>query len=106
MSMTEILNELPQLDDGERQAILQRLLALDATRSLVETPEMVAAIDAGIESFNHGRGVPLEEARQRLGAGAPSPIGALSFAREHGLEEGSTDVWMKMLRQGEEDRWI
>jgi len=29
MSMTEILNELPQLDDGERQTLLQRLLTLE-----------------------------------------------------------------------------
>ena len=29
MSVTEILNELPQLDNGERQTLLQRLLTLE-----------------------------------------------------------------------------
>ena len=66
MSMTDILNELPRLDDIERQTILRRLVALDAGLELEETPEMLAAIDAGIESLEAGRGVPMEEARQRL----------------------------------------
>ena len=66
MSMTDILNELPRLDDIERQTILRRLVALDAGLELEETPEMLAAIDAGIESMEAERGVPLEEARQRL----------------------------------------
>jgi bifunctional DNA-binding transcriptional regulator/antitoxin component of YhaV-PrlF toxin-antitoxin module len=33
----------------------------------------------------------------------PDPIGALGFAKEHGLETMPTEVWMKMLRAGEED---
>lgn len=66
MSMTDILNELPRLDDIERQTILRRLVALDAGLELEESPEMLAAIDAGIESMEPERGVPLEEARQRL----------------------------------------
>lgn len=66
MSMSEILDELPRLDDIERQTILRRLVALDAALDLEETPEMLAAIDAGVESLEAGRGVPLEEARQRL----------------------------------------
>ena len=31
------------------------------------------------------------------------PMAALNFAREHGLEEGSTADWMKRLRDGDED---
>ena len=32
-----------------------------------------------------------------------NPMAALNFAREHGLEEGSTADWIKRLRDGEED---
>ena len=34
---------------------------------------------------------------------APDPMAALHFAREHGLEEGSSDAWLAELRAGEED---
>lgn len=30
-------------------------------------------------------------------------VAALGFARQHGLEEGSSDVWLKELRMGKED---
>jgi hypothetical protein len=33
----------------------------------------------------------------------PDPVGALNFAKEHGLETMGTDEWMRMLREGEED---
>lgn len=33
----------------------------------------------------------------------PDPIGALNFAKEHGLETMPTDEWMKILREGEAD---
>lgn len=66
MSMTEILDELSRLSDGERQAILRRLVQLDAGLEIDETPEMLAAIDAGVRSLETTPGVPLEEARQRL----------------------------------------
>jgi hypothetical protein len=33
----------------------------------------------------------------------PDPLAALRFARENGLEEGSSDAWMAELREGEED---
>jgi len=66
MSMTEILDELPQLSDGERQTILRRLIQLDAGPELDGTPEMIASIDAGIRSMESGPGVPLEEARRRI----------------------------------------
>ena len=32
----------------------------------------------------------------------PDPLSALGFARQHGLEEGSTDVYLRELRTGEE----
>ena len=53
-------------DDGERQTILRRLVLLDAGLEIDETPEMLAAIDAGIASMDTGPGVTIEEARQRL----------------------------------------
>ena len=66
MSMTEILDELPRLDDGERQTILRRLVLLDAGLEIDETPEMLAAIDAGIASMETGPGATIDEAHQRL----------------------------------------
>ena len=64
--MTEILEELPRLGHSERQAILRRLIELDAGIDIEETPEMLAAIDAGISSLETGSGVPLEQAHQRI----------------------------------------
>jgi hypothetical protein len=66
MSMTEILDELPSLSDSERRTILHRLAELDPGIVLDETPEMLAAIDAGIRSMESCPGVPLAEARQRI----------------------------------------
>jgi predicted transcriptional regulator len=66
-SKTCCTHELPRLSDGERQKILRRLVRLDAGLNIDETPEMLAAIDAGMRSIETGPGVPLEEARQRLG---------------------------------------
>ena len=64
--MTEILEELPRLGHGERQAILRRLIELDAGIDIEETPQMLVAIDADVSSLETGSGVPLEEARQRI----------------------------------------
>ena len=66
MSMTEILEELPRLSDGERQIILRQLIQFDAGLDTEETPEMIASIDAGIRSMETGPGVLLEEARRRV----------------------------------------
>ena len=66
MSMTEILEELPRLSDGERQIILRQLIQFDAGLEVDETPEMLASIDAGVRSMETGPGVPLEEARWRI----------------------------------------
>lgn len=64
--MTEILEELPRLQDAERQVIFRRLMELDAGVDIEETPEMLAAIDEGIESLKTGPGISLDEARQRI----------------------------------------
>jgi predicted transcriptional regulator len=66
MSTAEILDELPRLSDDERETILHRLIQLDAGAELEETPEMLAAIDAGIQSLESGSGVSIDEARQRI----------------------------------------
>ncbi len=66
MSMNEILEEIPRLSANEREVLLHRLVEIDASADLEETPEMLAAIDAGIRSIETGRGVPLEEARRCL----------------------------------------
>jgi hypothetical protein len=67
MSMNEILAEIPRLSASEREALLRRLVELEPGADIEETPEMLAAIDAGIRSLETGPGVPLEEARRRLG---------------------------------------
>ena len=36
----------------------------------------------------------------------PDPIAALSFARQHGLEEGSSDEYLRNLRAGETDEGV
>lgn len=66
VSVTEILEELPRLADAEREAIFRRLIELDVKGVIEESPEMLAAIDAGIRSMETGPGVPLEEVRQRI----------------------------------------
>ena len=66
MSMSEILDELPRLDEGERRTILHRVTELDPGIVLDETPEMLAAIDAGIRSMESDPGVPLAEAHRRI----------------------------------------
>lgn len=33
----------------------------------------------------------------------PDPLSALGFARRHGLDEGSADVYLRELRTGEEN---
>lgn len=50
--------------------------------------------------------VSATECRLFVSVGAkrkPDPIGALSFARRHGLEIMRTEEWMKILREGEEE---
>ena len=64
MGMTEILDELPRLSDGDRQTIWRHQIQLDAGLEIDETPEKVAAIDDGVRSMESSPGVPLEEARR------------------------------------------
>ena len=66
MSLTEIMEELPRLDDSARRTILRRLVELDSGVGIDESPEMLAAIDEGIRSIEAGAGVPIDDARQRL----------------------------------------
>jgi hypothetical protein len=66
MSVREILEELPRLDPGERQAVLRRLMEIDPALEVEETPEMLAAIDEAVRSFDADKGVGIEEARRRV----------------------------------------
>lgn len=66
MSIREILEELPRLDASERQTVLRRLIEIDPTLEVEETPEMLAAIDEAVSSFDADKGVGIEEARRRL----------------------------------------
>jgi hypothetical protein len=65
MSTTEILEELPRLAREEREKIRQRLEEIEL-EEMNETPEMLAAIDAGRRSIREGKVVSLEEARRRM----------------------------------------
>lgn len=64
--MIEILDELPRLGTEEREAILLRLIEIDRTTGSEETPEMLAAIDAGLRSMEIDQGVPIEDVRRRI----------------------------------------
>ena len=66
MSVREILEELPRLDANERQTILRRLIEIDPALEVEETPEMLAAIDEAVGSFDAEKGVGIEEARRRV----------------------------------------
>ena len=66
MSVREILEELPRLDASERQTVLRRLIEIDPALEIEETPEMLAAIDEAVESFDADKGVGIEEARRRV----------------------------------------
>ena len=66
MSIRKILDELPRLDASERQTVLRRLIEIDPALELEETPEMLAAIDEAVGSFDADKGVGIEEARRRV----------------------------------------
>ncbi len=63
MSTAEILDELPRLARDEREKVWQRLEEIELAE-IEETPEMLAAIDAGRKSIRAGKGVSIEEARR------------------------------------------
>jgi len=62
MSIAEILEELPKLQSQERHLLFERLEALEDDQ-LQETPEMLAAIDAGRQSLREGRTYTPNEVR-------------------------------------------
>lgn len=66
MSVREILDELPRLDASERRTVLRRLIEIDPALEVGETPEMLAAIDEAVRSFDADKGVGIEEARRRV----------------------------------------
>jgi predicted transcriptional regulator len=65
MSTMEILEELPRLAREEREKVWQRLEEIELGE-LDETPEQLAAIDAGRRSVNGGKVVNVEAARSRI----------------------------------------
>ena len=66
MSFTEILDELPRLTPEERQAIYRLIEDIDGELRFEATEEMRAAIDAATRSLEAGKGIPLDEVRQRF----------------------------------------
>lgn len=65
MNTVEILDELPKLDQQARYTLLERLEELQC-KDFEETPEIVAAIDAGRRSLLDGKRHTVEEARQMI----------------------------------------
>lgn len=65
MSMTEILQELPRLARADREKLWQRLEELELEES-EETPEMLAAIDAGRRSMCEAPRASVEDARKLI----------------------------------------
>ena len=66
MSLAEIIEELPKLTVEERQAIYRQIEELDGAPLFEATEEMRAAIDEATRSLEAGKGIPLEEVRQRF----------------------------------------
>jgi len=65
MSTTEILEELPKLKLADRWAILQRLSELETKEEIDPSPEMAAAIEAGLHSAEHEPCFTVEEVRDK-----------------------------------------
>ena len=63
--MTEILEELPRLGRVEREQVWQRLEEIELG-TVEETPEMLAAIDAGRRSIREGKATAIEQARSLI----------------------------------------
>ena len=62
MSTSEILDQLSKLGRSEREKVWQRLEELELAE-IEETPEMLAAIDAGRGSIAEGKTHTVEQAR-------------------------------------------
>ena len=66
MNLAEIIEELPKLTVEERQAIYRQIEELDGEPQFEATEEMRRAIDEATRSLEAGKGIPLEEVRQRF----------------------------------------
>jgi len=66
MSTTEILNELPKLKFADRWAILQRLSELETQEEIDPSPEMAAAIEAGLRSAETEPCYTVEEVSEKI----------------------------------------
>ena len=62
MSTTELLDQLSKLERSEREKVWQRLEELELADS-EESPEALAAIDAGRSSVREGKTHTVEQAR-------------------------------------------
>jgi len=65
MSMTEILEELPRLGRVEREKVWQCLEEIELG-TVEESPEILAAIDAGRRSIREGNATAIEQARNLI----------------------------------------
>ncbi len=65
MSMTEILEELPRLGRVEREKVWQCLEEIELG-TVEESPEILAAIDAGRRSIREGNATTIEQARNLI----------------------------------------
>ena len=65
MSTSEILDQLSKLGRSERDKVWQRLEELELAE-IEETPETLAAIDAGRSSIREGRTHTVEQARELI----------------------------------------
>jgi hypothetical protein len=66
VSLNQILQELPNLTDQEREELLERLLEWNETSEIEETPELLAAIDEGTWSAENEPMSTLEDVKKRL----------------------------------------
>jgi len=66
VSLTQILEELPNLTDQEREELLERLLEWNGTSEIEETPDLLAAIDEGTWSAENEPMSTLEDVKKRL----------------------------------------
>jgi hypothetical protein len=66
MSVQEIIAELPNLSDEERELILQKIVNLD--EAFEPTPAMSDAIREGLRSLNENKTYSAAELRSRIAA--------------------------------------
>jgi predicted transcriptional regulator len=66
MSTREILAELPKLNLEDRWAIWQRLSELETEEEITPSPELAAAIEAGLRSAENARLYTVDEVREKI----------------------------------------